>query len=243
MLNCFVVDDEFHALETMCDYVEQTPGLKLMGSSNIPTEALAQIKNGPAPDVLITDIDMPILTGLDLAELVGEKCIVIFTSAHEDFALKAFEREGFAYLLKPVTYTKFLKVFQRLETFNITSEKTNKEDGTDALFLKGDEGKMLRVELSEIVYIESQKNYVIVVTETDSTTIYMMISEIINYLPESQFSRVHRSFIVSHRHINYITHKMIIMKNGVEIPISLSFKNSLLDKLQHQIPVSKRLSS
>jgi len=243
MLNCFVVDDEFHALETMCDYVEQTPGLKLIGRSNIPTVALAEIKNGPAPDVLITDIDMPVLTGLDLAELVGEKCIVIFTSGHEGFALKAFEREGFAYLLKPVTYAKFLKVIQRLLTFNTTNDRAYREDGTDALFLKGDEGKILRVELNEIVYIESQKNYVIVVTETETTTIYMMISEIVNYLPEAQFSRVHRSFIVSHRHINYITSKVIIMKNGIEIPVSLSFKNSLLDKLQHQIPVSKRLSS
>lgn len=239
MLNCYVVDDEEHALERICDYVNQTPELRLIGSTTDPMAAVADIGRGPIPDVLFSDIDMPNLSGIELAELIGKNCTVVFTTAHAGYALDAFDQAAFAYLLKPVSYSKFLKVVQRL----LELRKKNHTADDDCLFLRGDvRSKIHRVDLKEIIYVESAQNYVSIVLETEPVTSYMMISEMEKFLPEDQFSRVHRSFIINHRKINYITANQVVMKDGAHIPLSTSYKTTFLAKINPQIIISERLS-
>lgn len=240
MIKCYVVDDELHALERICEYVEQTPDLKLIGKATDPATAFSDISQGIVPDVLFSDIDMPKMNGLELAELVGKDCTIVFTTGHADYALDAFEHEAFAYLLKPVSYPKFLKVAQRL----IEHRKKNNLQHDEFLFIRGDmKGKIHRIELNDIIYLESAQNYVVITLETESVTTYMMISEMERFLPEDQFSRVHRSFIINHHRINYITPNQVIMKDGTHIPLSTSYKSAFLDKIQHRTIISERLSS
>jgi len=244
MLTCYVVDDEIHALEAICEYIQKTQELKLIGFTTDPLVAISDIRNGLVPDILFSDIEMPKLNGIELVELIKEKRMtVIFTTAHSQYAIDAFDLEIFGYLLKPVGYSKFLKLIQRLLLAKSITQATLPIDDK-AIFIKGvTNGKLLRIELSQIVYIESEQNYINVVTEQESITAYMMISEMINYLPENQFSRVHRCFIINHFQINYISDKKIIMKNGVHIPLSNTYKENFLNKIHHQTIISGRVSS
>lgn len=237
MLTCYVVDDERHALERICDYVQQTAGLKLIGSATDSITASGFLSK-TAPDILFTDIEMPHMTGLELAQVAGKNCAVIFTTAHVDFALEAFDSNGLAYLLKPVPYAKFLKAINRV--IELKKQATKEEE---YLFIRGDvKGKMHRVELKEIIYLESAQNYVNITLENGSVTTYMMISEMAKVLPENQFSRVHRSFIINHQKISYLTANQAVMKDGTHVPLSESYKAAFLNKIQPRTLISERLS-
>ena len=100
-LSCYVIDDEFHALELLIAFIAKTPGLELAGASTKPLAALPEIQNHP-PDITFLDVDMPDLSGLDLAGLINRQTTVVFTTSYREFAPEAFEKEASDYLLKPI---------------------------------------------------------------------------------------------------------------------------------------------
>ncbi|WP_342647328.1 LytTR family DNA-binding domain-containing protein [Mucilaginibacter sp. CSA2-8R] len=236
-LTCYVLDDELHSLETLAGYITQTPEVTLIGQSTDPKCALAAFNAGDVPDILFTDIDMPDLTGLEVSALLGKRCLVIFVTAYNNFAAEAYDSEAFAYLLKPVSYAKFLGTIRRAIEQKVTVAKHE-----EFLFVRGEnKSKTFRVDLKDIVYFESATNYVIVSTVRENITTYVMIKELADHIPEKDFSRIHRSFIINHNHIHYIHGNEVVMTNGSHLPLSSSYKESFLDKINKRTLISKRL--
>lgn len=236
MLGCFVVDDEPMAVKKMCDYIDKTPGFRVIGSSTDPVIAALEIQR-LKPDVIFSDIEMPELSGLELARITGQMPFVIFVTGHPDHALSAFHQNAFAYLLKPVSYSRFLETVQRINQFSINNDQV----ASDTLFIKsGGKGRIESIRISEILYLESNENYTTVVTVNDRIEAYMKISEMTDLLPAQSFTRVHRSFIIQHSFVKSIMLQSVILKDETHIPLGESYKSAFMEKIKPLLVVSTR---
>ena len=162
MINCLIVDDEQHAIDILVHYVSQTPYLHLAASTTNPIEAL-QIVNTQKIDLIFLDIQMPELTGIDFIKAIQGKADVILTTAYSEFALESYELNVVDYLLKPVRFPRFLQAVQKVTNANQEVEEAadSAEVEDDYIFVKTEsKGKLLKITLAEIDYIEGMKNYV-----------------------------------------------------------------------------------
>src|SRR5581483_5844345 len=157
MTTCIIVDDEQHAIDVLEHYVKQIPSLRLLASFANPLQAL-ELLNREKVDLLFLDIQMPDISGLDFIRAIQGRSKVILTTAYSEFVTEGFELEVEDYLLKPIPFPRFLKAVQRIQQ----SEPDIPEPGVDDYFFVKTElkGKMLRVNFSDIDYIESMNNYV-----------------------------------------------------------------------------------
>ncbi|MDB5110415.1 MAG: hypothetical protein JWR67_1529, partial [Mucilaginibacter sp.] len=195
MISCYVIDDEFHAIEALSDIITSTPGLELIGTTTNPLVGLDFITSGKAPELTFVDINMPQLSGIEFASLVNQLTKVIFTTAYHNYAVEAFEKEAFDYLLKPITPERFLKCITKYKKSKIIMEPS----AEDHFYIKSEaKGKMVRININEIVYIEGALNYIIIhIADGKNQITYLTMGEIQSYLPEKTFSRIHRSFIIN----------------------------------------------
>jgi two-component system response regulator LytT len=216
ILNCFAVDDEPLALGLVCAFIEQTPFLKLAGKFSSGVEALRGLHE-QQPDVIFLDIQMPDLNGMELARVLdaseNPKPRIIFTTAYNHFALEGYRVDALDYLLKPFNYEEFLHAANKALAFAQLLQKSKntiapQEEivSDEYLFLKV-EYQLVRVALSNILYIESLKDYVKVWLENEKKPLLSLTSlkALEDKLPAKRFMRVHRSFIVSLEKINSIT--------------------------------------
>src|SRR5919112_130259 len=161
MINCIIVDDEQHAIDILIHYVGQTPFLNLVGSTTNPVEALEMVTTQKA-DLVFLDIQMPELSGMDFIKAIHGKAKIILTTAYSEFALESYELDVVDYLLKPVRLPRFLQAVQKVvkEVGENSDTQQNTSDG-DYIFVKTEsKGKLLKINLDEIDYIEGMKNYV-----------------------------------------------------------------------------------
>src|SRR5829696_6569231 len=165
MINCIIVDDEQHAIDILLHYINQTPYLHLEGSTNNPIEALEMV-NTKNIDLVFLDIQMPELSGIDFARAVSGKVKIILTTAYSEFALESYELDVVDYLLKPIRLPRFLTAVQKavsqVNTSHAIIENSSQETTEDDyIFVKTEsKGKLLKINLADIDYIESMKNYV-----------------------------------------------------------------------------------
>jgi two-component system response regulator LytT len=203
ILNCIAVDDEPLALGLIVSFIEQTPFLKLVGSFSSGIKAL-EILNEEAIDLIFLDIQMPDLTGIQLARILDSKPVVnkprvIFTTAFNNYAIEGYKVDALDYLLKPFDYEEFLKAANKAlvyaEKTPVNAASSNIED--EYLFLKV-EYQLVRVALKDILYIEGLKDYVKVFLEHVEKPILTLISlkALEQKLSPAKFMRVHRSYIV-----------------------------------------------
>jgi two-component system LytT family response regulator len=242
-LTCYIIDDERHSIDIIKRYIEQTPGLELSGTSINPLEALEFFSESPAPELTFLDVDMPQLNGLDFAELVNPVTKIIFTTAFRDYAPEAFEKNAIDYLIKPINYPRFLKAVTKVKL----ATDTNNNGLSDALayfFVKSEmKGKLNRVEIDKIVYIENLGNYIIIHLTDEKITTYLTLSEVLNRLPEDQFSRIHQSFIVNHLAIKSIEPGQIRLYTRFTLPIGGTYRAAFRLKMDNVILLSKRQTS
>jgi DNA-binding LytR/AlgR family response regulator len=239
MITCYVIDDELHSIEILCDLITKTPGLELIGYATNPLVGLDFITSKKKPNLTFVDIDMPSLSGIELAQLINIYTNVIFTTAFNNFALEAFDKEAFDYLLKPVIYERFLKSINKYKKY-ITNESTfNRKE---YFYVKGEiKGKMIRINVSEITFIEGALNYVTIHLVDKTTQItYLTLGELLNQLPELQFARIHRSFIVNTEKIKIINANNITLQDKTVIPIGNAFKEGLFQALNQNLLKTKR---
>jgi DNA-binding LytR/AlgR family response regulator len=219
IINCIAVDDEPLALGLVCSFIEQTPFLNLIGRYSSAVEALKAI-HAQKVDVIFLDIQMPDLNGIELARVLDNsktnKPRIIFTTAYNQFALEGYRVDALDYLLKPFNYEEFLHAANKalayielLEKSNATpiaSAITEERIENEYLFLKV-EYQLVRIALSDILYIEGLKDYVKVWLKSNEKPILSLTSlkSLEEKLPSKKFMRVHRSFIVSLDKINSIT--------------------------------------
>ncbi len=222
-LSCVVVDDEPLAIEVLESHIAQFEQLELVNSFQNPIKAFEFIKSHPV-DLVFMDIQMPKLTGLDILRSLPQRPSVIITTAYRDYALEGFELEVADYLLKPISLDRFIRAISKV-SLNSQNQPQPEQSETDALFLKVDK-KMVKVRLGEILYIESQRDYLKVITGDQEIVTHMSISEAENVFPASDFVRVHRSFIVSKNQITSFSASEIDL-GDFQVPIGRNYRSEV----------------
>ena len=222
------MDDEPPALEVLKKYISAVPNLQLAGTCADALEALTMLQQHTI-DLLFLDIQMPQLSGTDLVRTLKNPPKVIFTTAFRRFAVEGFELDAVDYLLKPISFERFLKAVNKVMDTNLHSLDINNSNGDnknrpeDAFITLRADRKNLKVSLNDILYIESLKDYIKVVTAAKTIVTKQSISSIEETLPKNQFIRIHRSFIVSINKIETFTNEIIEIGKK-ELPISRMYK-------------------
>jgi len=239
MITCYVIDDEFHAVEILRDFIENTPGLELVGYTTNPLVGLDFVTSQNAPDLTFVDINMPELSGLEFATLVNLCTTVIFTTAYDHFAVQAFEKEALDYLLKPITKERFLKCVTK---YKKQSHPDVHHPRNKYFYIKGDvKGKMIRITTTDITYIEGALNYIIIHTGDGKHEItYLTMGELQANLP-GNFSRIHRSYIVNTDKITTIGGNNIILEDRTSLNIGSAYKDSFFEHLDKRLVKTKRI--
>ncbi|MDO6516673.1 LytR/AlgR family response regulator transcription factor [Zobellia uliginosa] len=230
-LKCMIVDDEPMALNLVESYVEKTPYLVLKKKCNSAIEAVEYIRTETV-DLLFLDIQMPDLTGLEFSKMLPKHTRVIFTTAFDQYALEGFKVEALDYLLKPFDYAEFLTASNKaLEWFTLLrgQNKTSVSDEKEFLFVKS-EYKQLRIKLSDVLYFEGLKDYIKIWLKDNPKPVLTLMSlkNLEEELPEAQFMRVHRSFIVSLKNIEVVERSQIVI-NEQRITVSEQYKPKFLE--------------
>ena len=222
-LKCIIVDDEVIAQDILEEYISRIDELKLVARCNNAIDAFNLLKKEHI-DLMFLDIQMPKLTGTDFLSSLEAPPKVIFTTAYSEYAVKGFELDAVDYLLKPISFERFLKAVNKVR--NKQNETNNSTDDDGFIYLKS-EGMMVKVVLSEIEYIESVRNCIHVHTPGKEIISYIPISSIEERLPKSEFIRIHRSFIISEKKIEAYSQNLVQV-GGKKLPIGRNYKDSVM---------------
>lgn len=225
-ISCIAIDDEPLAVKKISAYIQKTPFLELVAECRSAFEAM-EIINNRAIQLLFIDINMPDLSGLEFVKSLSYKPYIVFTTAYSEYAVEGFQVDAADYLLKPITYSSFLKAANKVKNIidlTANSQKESIRATASHLFVKSDY-KLIRIELDDIKYIESQHEY-IKIHLINSTPVLTQLSmkAIEEQLPADGFMRVHRSFIVSLKKISVIERNRIVFDGNVYIPVSEQYK-------------------
>ena len=222
---CIAIDDEPLALEKVVSFVSKLPYLKLVASFERPVDALSHLATQPC-DLLFLDIQMETMTGLDLLAALPQRPQVILTTAYNEYALKGYEFEVADYLLKPFSFERFAqavnKAVKRLSN-------TEAESAPDFIFVKT-ESRLVKVRLSEIVYIEGMRDYRCLHTITGKILTQQTFRSFEEQLPPTQFTRIHKSYMVNLSHIESIERHRIKL-GKVLLPVSANYRESFYRRI------------
>ena len=227
MINCIIVEDEPLARQLIESYVDQISDIKLLGCYSTAIEAFAALHDQTI-DLIFLDIEMPGISGLTFIRSLKNPPKVIFITAYTQYAVDAFDTEAVDYLVKPVTFDRFIKAVQRLAPNRNDPPGLTTVDNTD-IFLKVDR-RLVRLPLSDILYVEGFGDYLKVHTSARTYVTYMTMTKLESLLPASKFIRIHRSTIVNTHHIKYIEGNFVKL-NELELSIGQTYKDSLVKRL------------
>ena len=237
MIRCLIVDDEQHAIDILMHYIKQTDYLELVSSTTNPIAALQTVVTQKI-DLVFLDIQMPELSGIDFVKAINGKAKVILTTAYSEFAIEGFDLDVVDYLLKPIRLPRFLSAVQKAVKIIVDDEaETEPKNEADYIFVKTEsKGKLLKINLEDIEYIEGMKNYVAIYRAGQKTLVYTNLKDLVNHLPARQFIRIHKSFIIPVNRITGIEGNRILLKNvSAEILIGESFKADLMEMIKHKM--------
>jgi two-component system LytT family response regulator len=236
MIRCLIIDDEQHAIDILVHYISQTNFLELVSTTTHPVEALQTVATQKI-DLVFLDIQMPDLSGIDFIKAINGKAKVILTTAYSEFAIDGFDLEVVDYLLKPIRFPRFLNAVQK--ALAIITEKATEADNRNEegfIFVKTEsKGKLLRINLDDIDYIEGMKNYVAIYRGGQKTLVYTNLKDLVNHLPR-HFIRIHKSFIIPINRVTGIDGNRVLLKNiSAEILIGENYKAELMDIIRQKM--------
>ncbi len=224
MLKCIIVDDEPLAQEVLENYIQRLAGeLNLIKKCSNALDAFESLHNEKI-DLLFLDIQMPVIDGLSFLKSLKNPPSVILTTAYPNHALEGFELDVADYLLKPISFERFLKAVNKV--IELRKSGINGEGSTEYMFVKVD-SKLVKVNYSDIIYIEGMKDYLKIFVKERPLVVHQTMKKIEDLLPKNKFVRVHKSYIVSIGAVNSIVGNFIEI-NGKEIPIGANYKEFLL---------------
>ena len=227
-IKCIIVEDEPLAAKVLSDYISQVPFLDLQGSFKDAILATEYLRDNNV-DLIFLDIHLPKLKGMAFLKTLIDPPAVIITTAYHQYAVEGFELNVTDYLLKPFEFERFLVAVNKVITLKTEKQRSGEsEEIKDHLFLNVQK-KKVKILFSEIVYIESQREYIKIVTTKKEYISKMSTHEIEALLPVNLFRRIHRSFIVSIKKIDSYTAEMVEV-NGVSIPIGRGYRD-IIDNL------------
>ncbi len=238
-MRCLIIDDEPLARELLESYLGRIAELKLIKSCGNALEAFSLLQE-KSIDLIFLDIEMPQVTGIELLRSLKDKPRVILTTAYREYAFEAYDLDVVDYLLKPVTFERFLRGIGKiklLKQYDIPGEVTipvNSSFDDAYLYLK-ENREMVKVFLKDILYIESLRDYVRVKTQTREVITYQKISYLEQKLPQNKFLRIHRSFMIAIDRVISFTPSSVRI-NSMDIPIGRNYKYPTMKQLtQHSV--------
>ena len=223
-IRCVTIDDEPLALVLMKEYISRFPDLKLVGSFDDAIAGREFLRHNKV-DLLFLDLNMPDISGLELAQKLDHKPMIIFTTAYKEFAMEGFELNAVDYLLKPITIDRFTKAVTKAIEF-LKVKKTTLKDDDEALFVRS-EYTLVKIPLSSIEYIESVQDYLkIHQTNARPVMTLMTLKSIIDKLPPDRFRRIHRSYVVPLSKVTSLGQKKLFI-GQTELPISDTYYSEI----------------
>lgn len=235
-LKCALIDDEPLALDLLESYVRKTPFLSLEGRYSSAVQALDKLLEAPV-DLLFLDIQMPGLDGMEFSKMIKDRCRIVFTTAFSQYALDGYKAEALDYLLKPISYGDFLeasekalKWFSRIEGSAKTAIAA--PAAKEKIFVKS-EYKIIGIDVRKILFVESLKDYVKIYTDDRSEPVLSLMSmrSVEETLPQEQFIRVHRSFIVRKDKIELVDRGRIVFGSRF-IPVGDNYRDDFMNFIQ-----------
>jgi DNA-binding LytR/AlgR family response regulator len=230
-LKCLVLDDEPLGREIIEEYVNKTPFLELSASFGKPLEALNYLQENKI-DILLTDIEMPQLNGLQFIESLKSKPLIIFITAYRDYAIEGFESGVVDYLVKPVAYNRFIKAITRAQESLKAKEfvQSDNEFELDRMFIKSD-NRLVKIFFEDIVYIEALKDYLrIHISEKERYITHSTMKAMEEKLPD-YFFRIQRSYIINTKYIKSFYGNTVKLSIGESLGISTNHKAELFKRL------------
>lgn len=230
MLKCLVVEDEPLAAEILAEYIQLTPFLSLVNTCDNAISALDYVHNN-AVDLIFLDINLPKLSGLDFIRTLRKQPKIILTTAHKEFAVQGFELQVVDYLLKPIEFSRFTKAVNKLVSpLRQITEPEKVAPTVRPFHFFTVHKRQVKIFLDEILFIESLKDSVLVVTKYKSYNTHYQLGELEGLLNNDNLIRIHRSFLVAIDKIESFTATEVEI-TGRELPIGRSFKNDVMEKL------------
>ena len=232
LINCIIVDDEPVAREILENHLSGIEKVKVAGSCKNALEAF-QIVSTQKIDLIFLDINMPEISGLSFAKSINKNIKVIFTTAYREYAVDGFDLQAVDYLLKPISFERLLQAINKFLNENTPVRYENvviEEENSDYFFVRSDR-KMIKISFPEILFIESLGDYLKIHLKEKTVVTRETIVNIEAKLPQKDFLRVHRSFVVALNTIDSFTNEFVEIGTK-QIPISRSYKKEVMDRLE-----------
>lgn len=232
-MNCIVIDDEPRAIDVLKRHIIKTPFLVLLKTFRDPVDAISFLHENQV-DLIFLDINMPNLNGIQFLKLLPEKPLFIFTTAYPEHAIEGYELDALDYLLKPVMFDRFLKAVTKAHelsllkhnAFHALAASENHNNSPQLIFLKSG-SQIHKINTSDILYLEKKGNYIMVyIAQNKKLLVRMSFPEIATYLSKD-FVRIHKSYIISLKHIELIESYYVVI-NKVNLPIGASFRDDFI---------------
>ncbi|TCD10444.1 response regulator transcription factor [Pedobacter frigidisoli] len=237
-LNCIVIDDDLHAINGIKTYINTLSNIELVQSYTDPLAALNEITVGAEVDIIFMDVDMPMISGIELSKAIRHKTSkLIFTTSHSKYAYEAFEMNANAYLLKPYTFARFAETINRLFPHVPSTPQLTLKKEADYFFVrnKNDKNTLIKVRYADIVAIESLQNYVRIFTLNETIVSYIALSEIKVILKDyPNFAQAHRSFIIAKNFIEKVEGNTLKMINNLTVNIGNSYKEDIQEYIKQK---------
>jgi two-component system LytT family response regulator len=227
MYRCIVIDDEPLALNVLAGFIRRTSELLLVDVTTNPVNGLQRVQAGEA-DLVFLDIQMPELSGIQFMQLAANQCKIILTTAYPEFAIDGYEYNALDYLLKPISFERFLKAVQKLPAL-----PGKLPEQSDYIFVKS-EYKLMRLEINEILYLESLRDYVAIYTIDGNKILTLQsLTSFEKELPAHLFCRIHRSYIIALNKISFIEKSKVVIKNHY-LAVGELYKTDFWKRINYQ---------
>lgn len=235
MVKCVVIDDEQAAINVLKKYISQLPNLQLVGTATDPLDGINIIQQTKA-ELVFLDIQMDEMNGFDVLKILGSNIQVIFCTAFSEFALVSYDFNAVDYLMKPFSFSRFVKAVSRIKA---TDKVINAVDTIpeDYIFVKTEQkGRISKIDFVDLYYIEAKNNYMAFHNSGTQILVYSTMSDIEGFLPENQFIRIHRSYIVALSKISYIENNYLYFKNIQDkVPIGRNYWQNFTDRMKDKL--------
>ncbi|MCB2408463.1 LytR/AlgR family response regulator transcription factor [Hymenobacter lucidus] len=233
-MRCIAVDDEPFALELIAGYIRKTPSLQCVGEFTNPFEAMAFLVS-TSVDLVFLDINMPELSGMELLKSLPVIPNIVFTTAYSEFGAESYEFNAVDFLLKPVKYERFLKAVNKASSYPLTPKGSTAlaqpvEMPSESILVKSGT-KKFRIATDDIFYIEGAGNYITFHTKTGKITTLLPLNDVLKMLSSASFVRIHKSYIVSLKHVGVVERASVIVHNR-PIPIGITYREQFSKIIQ-----------
>ena len=230
IINAIIVDDEPLARKGLNRYIDDIAFMQLVNEFDHALAAIDFLQNNPV-DVLFLDINMPKVSGLEMARSLQKPPLIIFTTAYREFATDSYDLGGFDYLVKPITFGRFLKTCNRLHK-HLSANRAGAHminDKEDHFFIK-EEGKLLKIAIDQIHYVEGFKDYVKIILDQKVHLALIPLKAVAEKLPSDKFIRIHKSYLINKNKVDAIEGNMLSVSNH-KIPIGRTFREAVIKEI------------